>query len=307
MIVSNSGLLKSFARYLKLEKGVSDNTVDGYLHDVEKLFRYLSPETQPSIDQLAKADIPQFICQLQDIGIQPRSQARILSGLKSFYTFLRLEEYIDNNPMELIEGPKLGRKLPEILTVEEINTLINSFDMSLPESQRNRAIIETLYDCGLRVSELVGLRISQIHADDEYIIVEGKGSKQRLVPISQSALHEIQLYLKERCHLTPKRGDEDILFLNRRGGRLSRVMIFYIVKERCEACGIEKNISPHTLRHSFATHLLEGGANLRAIQQMLGHESITTTEIYVHLDNALLRSEILTHHPRNHRKIEDKK
>lgn len=307
MIVSNSGLLKSFARYLKLEKGVSDNTVDGYLHDVEKLFRYLSPETQPSVDQLAKADIPQFICQLQDIGIQPRSQARILSGLKSFYTFLRLEEYIDNNPMELIEGPKLGRKLPEILTVEEIDTLINSFDMSLPESQRNRAIIETLYDCGLRVSELVGLRISQIHADDEYIIVEGKGSKQRLVPISQSALHEIQLYLKERCHLTPKRGDEDILFLNRRGGRLSRVMIFYIIKERCEACGIEKNISPHTLRHSFATHLLEGGANLRAIQQMLGHESITTTEIYVHLDNALLRSEILTHHPRNHRKIEDKK
>ncbi len=307
MIVSNSGLLKSFARYLKLEKGVSDNTVDGYLHDVEKLFRYLSPETQPSVDQLAKADIPQFICQLQDIGIQPRSQARILSGLKSFYTFLRLEEYIDNNPMELIEGPKLGRKLPEILTVEEIDTLINSFDMSLPESQRNRAIIETLYDCGLRVSELVGLRISQIHADDEYIIVEGKGSKQRLVPISQSALHEIQLYLKERCHLTPKRGDEDILFLNRRGGRLSRVMIFYIIKERCEACGIEKNISPHTLRHSFATHLLEGGANLRAIQQMLGHESITTTEIYVHLDNALLRSEILTHHPRNHRKLEDKK
>ena len=212
MIVSNSGLLKSFARYLKLEKGVSDNTVDGYLHDVEKLFRYLSPETQLSVDQLAKADIPQFICQLQDIGIQPRSQARILSGLKSFYTFLRLEEYIDNNPMELIEGPKLGRKLPEILTVEEIDALINSFDMSLPESQRNRAIIETLYDCGLRVSELVGLRISQIHADDEYIIVEGKGSKQRLVPISQSALHEIQLYLKERCHLTPKRSARLLLF-----------------------------------------------------------------------------------------------
>lgn len=307
MIVSNSGLLKSFARYLKLEKGVSDNTVDGYLHDVEKLFRYLSPEVQPSVDQLAKADIPQFICQLQDIGIQPRSQARILSGLKSFYSFLRLEEYIDHNPMELIEGPKLGRKLPEILTVEEIDALINSFDMSLPESQRNRAIIETLYDCGLRVSELVGLRISQIHADDEYIIVEGKGSKQRLVPISQSALHEIKLYLKERCHLTPKRGDEDILFLNRRGGRLSRVMIFYIIKERCEACGIAKNISPHTLRHSFATHLLEGGANLRAIQQMLGHESITTTEIYVHLDNSLLRSEILTHHPRNHRKTGEEK
>ena len=302
MIVSHSKLLKSFSRHLKLEKGVSDNTIDGYLHDVDKLFRYLSPDSEPSIDQLAGADITQFICQLQDLGIQARSQARIISGLKAFYTFLRLEEYIDNDPMELIEGPKLGRKLPEVLTVEEIDAIIGSFDMSRPESQRNRAIIETMYDCGLRVSELVGLRLSQIHADDEYIIVEGKGSKQRLVPISQNALHEIRLYLQDRRHLTPKRGDEDILFLNRRGGRLSRVMIFYIIKEQCEACGIQKNISPHTLRHSFATHLLEGGANLRAIQQMLGHESITTTEIYVHLDNALLRSEILTHHPRNHRK-----
>ena len=299
MIVGKSGLLKSFSQYLKLEKGMSANTLDGYLHDVLKLFQYLTPEGEPTAEQLAEADITNFICRLQDMGIQPRSQARILSGLKSFYTFLRLEGYIENDPMELIEGPKLGRKLPEILTVEEIDRILGSFDMSLPESQRNKAIIETMYSCGLRVSELVGLRISQIYPQDEYIIVEGKGSKQRLVPISPSALHEISLYRQDRAHITPKKGDEDILFLNRRGGRLSRVMIFYIIKERCEACGIQKNISPHTLRHSFATHLLEGGANLRAIQQMLGHESITTTEIYVHLDKEYLRNEILTHHPRN--------
>lgn len=299
MIVGKSGLLKSFSQYLKLEKGMSANTLDGYLHDVLKLFQYLTPEGEPTAEQLAEADITNFICRLQDMGIQPRSQARILSGLKSFYTFLRLEGYIENDPMELIEGPKLGRKLPEILTVEEIDRILGSFDMSLPESQRNKAIIETIYSCGLRVSELVGLRISQIYPQDEYIIVEGKGSKQRLVPISPSALHEINLYRQDRAHITPKKGDEDILFLNRRGGRLSRVMIFYIIKERCEACGIQKNISPHTLRHSFATHLLEGGANLRAIQQMLGHESITTTEIYVHLDKEYLRNEILTHHPRN--------
>ena len=223
-----------FSRYLKLEKGASDNTIDGYLHDVVKLFQYVSPESKPTIDQLVDADITQFICQLQDIGIQPRSQARILSGLNSFYSFLRLEGFTEENPMELIEGPKLGRKLPEVLTVEEIDSLIDSFDMSLPESQRNRAIIETMYDCGLRVSELVGLRISQIYFKDEYIIVEGKGSKQRLIPISQNALHEIKLYQKDRCHITPQKGDEDILFLNRRGGRLSRVMIFYIIKKQCE-------------------------------------------------------------------------
>ncbi|MCD7710224.1 MAG: site-specific tyrosine recombinase XerD [Porphyromonadaceae bacterium] len=302
MIVSHSEPLKLFARYLKLEKGLSDNTIDGYLRDTFKLFQYLSSDATPSVAQLANADIAQFICHLQDFNIQPRSQARILSGLRSFYTFLRLEGYMDNDPMELIEGPKLGRKLPEILTVEEIDTIINSFDRSKPESQRNRAIIETMYSCGLRVSELVGLRISQIYSEEEYILVEGKGRKQRLVPISKSALREIKYYLQDRCHLTPQKGDEDILFLNRRGGHLSRVMVFNILKERARACGIQKNISPHTLRHSFATHLLEGGANLRAIQQMLGHENITTTEIYVHLDKTLLRNEILSHHPRNNRK-----
>lgn len=301
MIVEETGLLKSFSRYLKLEKGLSGNTLDAYLNDVRKLFQYLSPEADPTVEQLVAADITNFVCQLQDIGIQARSQARILSGLRAFYAFLRIEGYSTTDPMELIESPKLGRKLPEILTVEEIDNIQNSFDLSEPESRRNKAIIETMYSCGLRVSELVGLRISQLYPDEEYIVVEGKGGKQRLVPISSRALHEIALYMQDRRRLTPKKGDEDILFLNRRGRHLSRVMIFYIIKERCEVCGIRKNISPHTLRHSFATHLLEGGANLRAIQQMLGHESITTTEIYVHLDNEYLRSEILLHHPRNNR------
>ncbi len=303
MNVGNTGLLKLFSRYLKLEKGMSGNTLDAYISDVYKLFQYLSPDTaMPTVEQLANADITQFICQLQDVGIQARSQARILSGLRSFYKFLRLERYIDADPMELIESPRLGRKLPEILTIQEIDKVLSTFDMSMKESQRNKAIIETLYSCGLRVSELVGLRISQLYPDDEYIVVEGKGNKQRFVPISSRALQEIRLYMEDRRHLTPKKGDEDILFLNRRGGRLSRVMIFYIIKEQCGLCGIKKNISPHTLRHSFATHLLEGGANLRAIQQMLGHESITTTEIYVHLDKEFLRNEILLHHPRNNRK-----
>lgn len=256
MIVSNSELLKSFSRYLKLEKGASDNTIDGYLHDVVKLFQYVSPESKPTIDQLVDADITQFICQLQDIGIQPRSQARILSGLNSFYSFLRLEGFTEENPMELIEGPKLGRKLPEVLTVEEIDSLIDSFDMSLPESQRNRAIIETMYDCGLRVSELVGLRISQIYFKDEYIIVEGKGSKQRLIPISQNALHEIKLYQKDRCHITPQKGDEDILFLNRRGGRLSRAHDILHYQKTCENLRhSKKHQPPHfapQLRHPLA-------------------------------------------------------
>lgn len=210
-----------------------------------------------------------------------------------------LEDYIGVNPVESIEGPKIGLHLPEILSVEEINRIVASFDMSLPESQRNKAIIEVLYGCGLRVSELINLKMSQIYETEEFITVEGKGNKQRLVPISEVALAEIRKYKKDRELLNVKKGDEDILFLNRRGGRLSRVMIFYVIRNQCEICGIHKKISPHTLRHSFATHLLEGGANLRAIQQMLGHESITTTEIYVHLDKEFIKSEILNHHPRN--------
>ena len=298
MILTERDLMKKYLSYLKLERGLSQNTVEGYRNDVYKLLLYIGTENLTR-EILQKVDIQQFICGLQDIGIHPRSQARILSGFKSFYKFLCLEDYIGVNPVESIEGPKIGLHLPEILSVEEINRIVASFDMSLPESQRNKAIIEVLYGCGLRVSELINLKMSQIYETEEFITVEGKGNKQRFVPISEVALAEIRKYKKDRELLNVKKGDEDILFLNRRGSRLSRVMIFYVIRNQCEICGIHKKISPHTLRHSFATHLLEGGANLRAIQQMLGHESITTTEIYVHLDKEFIKSEILNHHPRN--------
>ena len=298
MILTERDLMKKYLSYLKLERGLSQNTVEGYRNDVYKLLLYIGTENLTR-EILQKVDIQQFICGLQDIGIHPRSQARILSGLKSFYKFLCLEDYIGVNPVESIEGPKIGLHLPEILSVEEINRIVASFDMSLPESQRNKAIIEVLYGCGLRVSELINLKMSQIYETEEFITVEGKGNKQRFVPISEVALAEIRKYKKDRELFNVKKGDEDILFLNRRGSRLSRVMIFYVIRNQCEICGIHKKISPHTLRHSFATHLLEGGANLRAIQQMLGHESITTTEIYVHLDKEFIKSEILNHHPRN--------
>ena len=216
-----------------------------------------------------------------------------------FFKYLKIEGYIDNDPSTLLETPQIGWHLPEILSVEEIDRMIESVDRTSPEGQRNRAILETLYSCGLRVSELVTLKLSQIYFDEEYIRVEGKGNKQRLVPISQEAIHEIKLYLPDRSNVDIKPGEEDFLFLNRRGKHLTRVMIFFIIREACHSCGITKKVSPHTLRHSFATHLLENGANLRAIQQMLGHESITTTEIYVHLDQRFLRQEIISHHPRN--------
>lgn len=291
-------LVKKFTAHLKLEKGLSENTLEAYLNDTAKLLQFAESENKPVTD-LTTEDLHRFVYELQDIGICARSQARILSGVKAFFRFLKLDGYIDSDPSELIETPKLGRKLPEILTVEEIDAMVGSIDLSLPEGRRNRAILETLYGCGLRVSELTGLRISQLYLDDGYILVEGKGSKQRLVPISPAAIHEIRLYMLDRNMLPIKKESTDILFLNRRGGQLTRVMIFYIIRNACEACGIRKTISPHTLRHSFATHLLEHGANLRAIQQMLGHESITTTEIYVHLDKSFLRQEILSHHPRN--------
>lgn len=291
-------LVKKFTAHLKLEKGLSENTLEAYLNDTAKLLQFAESENKPAMD-LTTEDLHRFVCELQDIGICARSQARILSGVKAFFRFLKLDGYIDSDPSELIETPKLGRKLPEILTIEEIDAMVGSIDLSLPEGRRNRAILETLYGCGLRVSELTGLRISQLYLDDGYILVEGKGSKQRLVPISPAAIHEIRLYMLDRNMLPIKKESTDILFLNRRGGQLTRVMIFYIIRNACETCGIRKTISPHTLRHSFATHLLEHGANLRAIQQMLGHESITTTEIYVHLDKSFLRQEILSHHPRN--------
>lgn len=294
-------LMTRFGSYLMLERGLSSNTVAAYNDDVRKLLDFLDVEGLSPCD-VDEGDLHCFMGGLHDIGISPKSQARILSGIKTFYRYLKIEGYIDNNPTLLIDSPRLGRRLPVVLTVDEIDAMISAIDMNEPEGQRNRAIMETLYGCGLRVSELIDLRISQVYANEEYIIVEGKGSKQRLVPISRVALDEIQKYLnKYRCRLKVKSGCNDILFLNRRGGKLSRVMVFYIIKKLCESAGIHKNISPHTLRHSFATHLLEGGANLRAIQQMLGHESITTTEIYVHIDRSRLRQEILSHHPRNRR------
>jgi integrase/recombinase XerD len=292
-------VMEQFKVYLQLEKGLSGNTKEAYCDDVSKLLRYANAEGR-GIESVTREDLENFVCALKDIGIQPRSQARIISGIKSFYKFLRIEGYVEESPTRLLESPKIGRKLPTVLTVEEIDRMIAAIDLSKPEGPRNRAIIETMYGCGLRVSELVGLRMSQVFADDEYVIVTGKGDKQRFVPISRIALDEIAEYEREyRSRLTVKRGCEDILFLNRRGGQLTRVMVFYIIKDLCELAGIRKTVSPHTLRHSFATHLLEGGANLRAIQQMLGHESITTTEIYVNIDRTFLRREILEHHPRN--------
>ena len=278
---------------------MSGNTAAAYGDDVDKLTRYLA-DAGVAVDHATTDDLERFICTLQDVGIQPRSQARIISGVKSFYKFLRLEGFIEDDPTQLLITPKIGRHLPEVLTVTEIDAMIECIDMSKAEGQRNRAIIETLYGCGLRVSELVGLKLSQLYLDEHYVIIQGKGNKQRLVPISPVAIEQINLYLKQtRSHQVAARGSEDILFLNRRGSMLTRQMIFHIVKQLCELAGVRKVISPHTLRHSFATHLLEGGANLRAIQQMLGHESITTTEIYVHIDRTRLRDEILSHHPRN--------
>ena len=298
-ITDISDVKQRFLGHLTLEKGMSANTAQAYSDDVDKLVRYFA-DAGVGIEHATTDDLERFVCTLQDVGIQPRSQARIISGVKGFYKFLRMEGYMDNDPTELLLTPKIGRHLPEVLTVEEIDRMIDCIDMSKAEGQRNRAIIETLYGCGLRVSELVTLQLSQLFIEEGYVVIQGKGNKQRLVPISPVAIEQITLYLEQtRSHQVAKRGSEDILFLNRRGAMLTRQMIFHIVKQLCELAGIRKVISPHTLRHSFATHLLEGGANLRSIQQMLGHESITTTEIYVHIDRSRLRDEILTHHPRN--------
>lgn len=290
---------KRYRAYLMLEKGMSANTAVAYSDDVDKLVHYLT-DAGVGVERATTDDLERFVCTLQDVGIQPRSQARIISGVKSFYKFLRQEGFMDTDPTELLLTPKIGRHLPEVLTIGEIDAMIAAIDMSKPEGQRNRAIVETLYSCGLRVSELVTLRLSQLYVEERYIVIQGKGSKQRIVPISSVALEQINLYLEQtRSRQVVQRGSEDILFLNRRGAMLTRQMIFHIIKQLCELAGIRKVISPHTLRHSFATHLLEGGANLRAIQQMLGHESITTTEIYVHIDRSRLRDEILRYHPRN--------
>ena len=291
-------IIRKYQQYLKLEKALSANTLDAYLTDLNKLLCFLKTE---NIDMLAVTldDLQRFAAGLHDIGIHPRSQARILSGIKSFFHFLVMADYREDDPSELLEGPKIGFKLPEVLTVEEIDTIISTVDMSKKEGQRNRAILETLYSCGLRVSELCNLKLSELYFDEGFIKVEGKGSKQRLVPISPRAIKEIKYWLLDRNLGKIKKGFEDYVFLARWGNSISRIMVFHLIKELAEKAGITKNISPHTFRHSFATHLLEGGANLRAIQCMLGHDSIATTEIYTHIDRNMLRSEIIEHHPRN--------
>ena len=291
-------IIRKYQQYLKLEKALAANTLDAYLTDLNKLLCFLKTE---NIDMLAVTldDLQRFAAGLHDIGIHPRSQARIMSGIKSFFHFLVMADYREDDPSELLEGPKIGFKLPEVLTVEEIDTIISTVDMSKKEGQRNRAILETLYSCGLRVSELCNLKLSELYFDEGFIKVEGKGSKQRLVPISPRAIKEIKYWLLDRNLGKIKKGFEDYVFLARWGNSISRIMVFHLIKELAEKAGITKNISPHTFRHSFATHLLEGGANLRAIQCMLGHESIATTEIYTHIDRNMLRSEIIEHHPRN--------
>jgi integrase/recombinase XerD len=291
--------IKDFVSYLKIERGLADNSILAYQNDVQKLIDYSIPR-QKTVIQLTYNDLKDFIAVLYDMGLSARSQARIISGLKQFFGFLLLENEIKDDPSELLELPKIGRKLPEFLTIEEIDLLIDSIDLSKNEGHRNRAILETLYSCGLRVSELVNLRFSELFFEEGFIRVIGKGNKERLVPVSPSVEKEIGIYNEFiRRHQNIQAGNENIVFLNRRGAKLTRVMIFTIIKDLAEIAGISKNISPHTFRHSFATHMIEGGANLRAVQEMLGHESITTTEIYTHLDQRFLRDAIISFHPRN--------
>ena len=291
-------ILSKYKVYLRLEKSLSDNTVSAYLADISKLFQFLKDEQIDPFD-VTLDNLETFSANLRDLGIQPRSQARILSGIRSFYHYLILEDYLQADPSELLESPQIGLHLPEILTLEEIDTLIESIDLSTNEGQRNRTILETLYSCGLRVSELCNLKLSDLYLEEGFIKVEGKGSKQRLIPISPRAIRELQLYFLDRNQISIKKDYEDYVFISKRGKNISRITVFHVIKTLAEAIGMKKTISPHTFRHSFATHLLEGGANLRAIQCMLGHESIGTTEIYTHIDKNRLRSEIIEHHPRN--------
>ena len=295
-----TNIVKSYQRYLKLQRGYSPNTLDAYVRDLQKLLDYLEREGKHPVE-VQLPDLQHFAAGLHDIGIHPRSQCRILSGVRSFYRFLQLDGYRDDDPTELLESPVLGQHLPEVLTPDEVDALENSIDLSKWEGHRNRAIIEVLFSCGLRVSELVNLKLSNLYKDEQYVRVMGKGSKERLVPISPKALKELEWWFDDRCHMTIKPGEEDYVFLNRRGAHLTRTMILIMIKQQAAEAGITKTISPHTLRHSFATALLEGGADLRAIQVMLGHESIGTTEIYTHIDMSTLRRQILEHHPRNMR------
>ena len=290
---------KGFKAYLQLEKSLSVNSIEAYLHDIEKLTNFLSVTNELKIpQQIVLKDLETFIRYISELGMTPGSQARIISGLKSFFKYCLLEQVIAMDPSSLLESPKLKRTLPDILSFSEIEKMIQLLDLSKPEGGRNKAIMETLYSCGLRVSELVNLRLSCLYFNDGFIKVIGKGDKERLVPIGSDAIKYINIYLEDiRVHIAIKAGNEDIVFLNRRGTKLSRVMIFLIIKEMAKQAKISKIISPHTFRHSFATHLVEGGADLRAVQEMLGHESITTTEIYTHLDREFLRTTLQQFHP----------
>lgn len=292
-------VLRRYNQYLRLEKSFSPNTISAYNSDLYKFIRFIEGEGISYMDVQLK-DVHQFSSIMIDMGIGSSSLSRILSGVRSFYRFLLLEDILTVDPTELLEFPKKARKLPDVLSVEEVDAIESIIDLSQPESQRNKAIIEVLFSCGLRVSELCNLKLSDLYLDEEFIKVMGKGSKQRLVPISKKAIHELELYFEDRKQVNIKPGFEDYVFVSKfRKKNLSRIMIFHMIKELVEKAGIKKTVSPHTLRHSFATSLLEGGANLRAIQAMLGHESIATTEIYMHIDMSHIREEILNHHPRN--------
>ncbi|MGL4781387.1 MAG: site-specific tyrosine recombinase XerD [Bacteroidales bacterium] len=301
MSIDQSKLISGYIAYIQFEKGLSTNTLDAYMRDLNKLLLFSIDIDKPIIN-LTLDDLHQFIARLHDNGLTSRSKKRVISGIKSFYKYLLLEDYIEYDPSELLESPKLGLQLPDVLSIEEIDKLMDAIDLSKPEGRRNLAIFEVLYSCGLRVTELLDLKISDIYFNEEFIRVNGKGDKQRLVPISEIALERINDYLSDRETLPIKENCSDILFLSVRGRQLTRMRVFKVIKDCATIANIKKTISPHTFRHSFATHLLERGANLRVIQQLLGHERISTTEIYTHLDKSFLRKEILEHHPRNKKK-----
>lgn len=296
--------IKGFKSYLRLERSLSPNSIEAYLHDVNMVVQFLEYKKYDLMpEQMKFGNYTEFISWVAELGMSPGTQARVISGIRAFYKYLLMENLVSDDPMTLIEGPKLGRKLPDFLNIEDIELLLSAIDLSSAEGERNKAMLETLYGAGLRVSELVGLKISNLFVDIGFLKVIGKGDKERIVPIGGMALRQIKTYMeKVRIHGPIQPGHEDYVFLNRRGRKLTRVMVFIIIKDLVRKTGLKKKISPHTFRHSFATHLIEGGADLRAVQEMLGHESITTTEIYTHLDRDYLRSNILSHHPRSNKR-----
>ncbi|HHW81114.1 MAG TPA: site-specific tyrosine recombinase XerD [Bacteroidales bacterium] len=296
--MNNSFLIQKYRQYLLLEKGLSSNSISAYMTDLRKLLNYAT-DNELAMKDITTSNLEELFAEQYDKGIKPRSMARMLSGIKSFFKYLFLEDYIQKNPAELLDAPSIGVKLPAVLSIEEIDNMLSVIDLSTMEGTRNYAIIETLYSCGLRVSELTSLRFTNLFFDDGFIRVDGKGSKQRLVPISDVAIKKINNYLTYRNSMEAKKGSEDYLFISKRGTPISRITVFYYVKKYAEEAGIKKTISPHTLRHSFATHMIERGANIRYVQAMLGHEKITTTEMYTHLDRNFLRQEIISHHPLN--------